>query len=109
MTIEVTVVRIYLTEGQGLLDKLLAKLHDEEKVRGVTVFRGISGFGKSGRMHSSRLLDLSMDLPLVIEFFDEPDKVSGILEHLAGMLAPDHIVSWRARVNKEVQEKETSA
>lgn len=85
----------------GLLNELLAKLHDDEKVRGVTVFRGISGFGRSGRMHSSSLLDLSMDLPLVIEFFDEPAKVSGILEHLAGILEPDHVVSWKARVNKE--------
>ncbi len=85
----------------GLLNELLAKLHDDEKVCGVTVFRGISGFGKSGRMHSSSLLDLSMDLPLVIEFFDEPAKVSGILEHLAEFLEPDHVVSWKARVNKE--------
>ncbi len=85
----------------GLLNELLAELHDDEKVRGVNVFRGISGFGKSGRMHSSSLLDLSMDLPLVIEFFDERAKVSGILEHLAGILEPDHVVSWKARVNKE--------
>lgn len=91
----------FLAVHRGLLNELLAKLHDDEKVRGVTVFRGISGFGKSGRMHSSSLLDLSMDLPLVIEFFDEPAKVSGILEHLAGILEPDHVVSWKARVNKE--------
>ena len=43
---DVTMVRIYLTETAKLLKKLLAKLHDEEKVRGVTVFRGISGFGR---------------------------------------------------------------
>ncbi len=42
-----------------------------------------------------------MDLPLVIEFFDESAKVSGILEHLAGILEPDHVVSWKERVNKE--------
>ena len=40
---DVTLVRIYLTEGEKLMKTLLAKLHDEEKVRGVTVFRGISG------------------------------------------------------------------
>ncbi|MFQ5755362.1 MAG: DUF190 domain-containing protein [Acidiferrobacterales bacterium] len=101
MTVEVTMVRIYLTEGKGQLDSLLAKLHDEEKVRGVTVFRGISGFGRSGRLHSSSLLDLSMDLPLVVEFFDEPAKVRGILEHLSEILEPDHVVSWKAKVNKE--------
>ena len=99
-TADVTMVRIYLTEGQHQLDPLLAKLHDEEKVRGVTVFRGISGFGKSGRMHSSSLLDLSMDLPLVVEFFDEPEKVASIMEHLGGMLEPGHMVSWSAEVNE---------
>ena len=55
---DVTVVRIYLTEAEKLLKPLLAKLQDEEKVRGVTVFRGISGFGHSGKIHSSTLLDL---------------------------------------------------
>lgn len=99
-TADVTMVRIYLTEGQHQLDPLLAKLHDEEKVRGVTVFRGISGFGKSGRMHSSSLLDLSMDLPLVVEFFDEPKKVASIMEHLGDMLEPGHMVSWSAEVNE---------
>jgi hypothetical protein len=96
---EVTVVRVYLTETEKLLKKLLAKLHDEEKVSGVTVFRGISGFGRSGVVHSSTLLDLSLDLPLVIEFFDEPAKVKRILDHLKDILPPGHVVSWPARVN----------
>ncbi len=97
---EVTMVRIYLTEAEGRLGKLITMLHDVEKVCGVTVFRGISGFGKSGKVHSSTLLDLSMDLPVVIEFFDTPDKVEGILEHLNGILEPGHIVSWSAVVNE---------
>jgi len=99
-SLPVTVVRIYLTEGEGLMKKLLAQLHDEEKVRGVTVFRGIAGFGRSGKMHSSSLLDLSLDLPVVIEFFDEPGKVRGILEHLNKLVPPGHIVSWSADVNE---------
>jgi PII-like signaling protein len=97
---EVTMVRVYLTEAGGRLKGLLAKLHDEEKVRGVTVFRGISGFGKSGKVHSSTLLDLSMDLPVVVEFFDAPEKVETILQHLATTFEPGHIVSWSARVNE---------
>ena len=76
---DVTMVRIYLTEAEKLTKMLLARLHDEEQVRGVTVFRGVSGFGRSGKMHSSGLLDLSLDLPVVIEFFDEPAKVKRIL------------------------------
>lgn len=97
---DVTMVRIYLTETETLLKKLLAKLHDEEKVRGVTVFRGISGFGRSGVVHSSTLLDLSLDLPVVIEFFDEPAKVKRILVHLKDILQPGHVVSWNAHVNE---------
>ena len=95
-TIEVTFVRIYLTEGEGHMSSLLGRLHDEEKVQGVTVFRGISGFGKSGKVHSSSLLDMSLDLPLVIEFFDEPEKIATILEHLHSDIEPGHIVSWPA-------------
>lgn len=93
-TLDVTFVRIYLTEGEGLMERLLKRLHDEEKVHGVTVFRGISGFGKSGKMHASSLLDMSLDLPLVIEFFDVPEKVSAILEHIRKDVEPGHIVSW---------------
>jgi len=96
----VTVVRVYLTEGEKLMQSLLVKLHDEEKVRGVTVFRGISGFGRSGVVHSSMLLDLSLDLPVVIEFFDTPDKVRRILSHLKDMLPPGHVISWPAQVNE---------
>lgn len=97
----VTMVRVYLTEGEHLFKRVLGKLHDEEKVRGVTVFRGVSGFGRSGKMHSASLLDLSLDLPLVIEFFDEPAKVERILAHLDTLVPPGHIVSWPATVNED--------
>ena len=93
-TLDVVFVRIYLTEGEGRMEGLLQRLHDEEQVQGVTVFRGISGFGKSGRLHSSSLLDMSLDLPLVIEFFDVPQKVEPILEHIRDTVEPGHIVSW---------------
>lgn len=95
-TLDVMFVRIYLTEGEGIMESLLERLHDEEKVHGVTVFRGISGFGKSGIMHSASLLDLSLDLPLVIEFFDVPQKVNDILEHIRKDIEPGHIISWPA-------------
>ena len=97
---DVTVVRIYLTESEKHVRPLLEKLHDQEKVRGVTVFRGVSGFGRSGIVHSSTLLDLSLDLPVVIEFFDAPDKVRRILTHLKELLPPGHVVSWSAQVNE---------
>ena len=94
--LDVVFVRIYLTEGEGRMEGLLQRLHDQEKVQGVTVFRGISGFGVSGKMHSSSLMDMSLDLPLVVEFFDVPQKVNSILEHIHGDIDPGHIVSWPA-------------
>jgi PII-like signaling protein len=96
---EVTVVRIYLTEKEHLLEALVRDLHDREKVKGVTVFRGIAGFGKSGALHTSKLLDVSFDLPLVVEFFDEPQRVREILEHLSDTIEPVHIISWPASTN----------
>lgn len=93
----VTMVRLYLVESD--LKPVLNKLHDQEKVRGVTVFRGIAGFGKSGQYHSAKLLDLGTDLPVVVEFFDAPEKVQTILQHLDGTVAAGHIVQWQAEVN----------
>lgn len=99
-TIEVTVVRIYFNEKDAQLDSLLRRLHDWEKVRGVTVFRGISGFGDSGELQSARLMDISLNLPIVVEFFDAPDKVARIIEHLDGAVKPNHVLHWTAYVNE---------
>ena len=98
-TKSVTMVRVYITEGEHQFQRLMALLHDEVQVCGVTAFRGISGFGKSGKVHSSNLLELSLDLPLVLEFFDQPEKVKQVLKQLNELLEPGHVISWPAHVN----------
>jgi PII-like signaling protein len=98
----ITIVRIYLTESQANLTKLLNYLHDDSQVRGVTVFRGISGFGPSGKIHSTHLVDLSFDLPIIVEFFDTQEKVTLILNHLNTLVEPTHIVHWSAFVNEQL-------
>jgi PII-like signaling protein len=95
----VTVVRIYLTEAEKKLEDLLECLHDEKKVRGVTVFRAVSGFGASGRVHSSSLLDLSLDLPVSVEFFDAPEKIHDILARIEDRFEIGHIIRWQAEMN----------
>jgi len=60
---DVLIVRLYLHESKSQMEELLKFLHDESKVCGVTVFRGITGFGTSGKYHSSKLIDMSLDLP----------------------------------------------
>jgi len=95
----VTMVRVYLTEGDHKLQAMLDCLHDELQVRGVTVMRGIAGFGASGKMHVSGLLDLSLDLPLVVEFFDQPDKVRLAIGRIQDYVGPGHVVTWAAELN----------
>lgn len=95
----VTMVRVYLTEGETQLKALLKRLRDWEKLKGVTVFRGISGFGDDGVIHGASITDLSLNLPIVVEFFDVPAKIDEILEHLNTFIKPGHIVKWSATTN----------
>lgn len=99
-TTEVTMVRIYLTEGEAQLQTLMKRLRDWEKLRGVTVFRGVSGYGESGVIHGSNIVDLSLNMPVVVEFFDEDEKINAILEHLSDHIKPGHMVKWLAQINE---------
>ncbi|MHB1951936.1 MAG: DUF190 domain-containing protein [Acidiferrobacteraceae bacterium] len=97
----VTMVRIYISEAdhgrrKSLLDEIFSLLHDQHRVHGVTVFRGIAGFGTKGEVHSADLLRLTASLPLVIEFFDEPAVVEAAVKALAGLVPSGHLVHWRA-------------
>lgn len=93
----VTVARIYLREGEHLLANLLEFLHDEAKASGVTVLRGIAGFGPDGTLHTTSLVDLSLDLPLIVEFYDTPVRVKAILDHLETRMALTHVIIWQAQ------------
>lgn len=93
---EVEVVRVYLTEHESVLREVIDCLHDECGVRGTTVFRGISGFGASGKLHESRWTDLSLDLPIVVEFFDDPSRAAAAREALSGIVPSEHVVYWPA-------------
>lgn len=96
---DMMMVRVYVMEAEKQLKPILSYLHDTIKVRGVTVFRGITGFGKSGEVHSSGLIDLSLNLPITIEFFDSKAQVGSIIQHLSTMVESGHIVSWPVEVN----------
>jgi hypothetical protein len=93
-------VRVYITESSKLLSPILQYLVKTAKIRGVSVFRAIKGIGETGE-HTSSLLDLSLDLPLAIEFFDEESKIEKAIEYLSTIVKPEHIVSWQAQANDE--------
>lgn len=97
--IDVLMVRIYITESSHLLNKIIKYLKNEAKIRGISVFRAIGGFGETGD-HTASLVDLSLNLPLTIEFFDDDkNKIEKALEHLATIVKPEHIVLWEAKAN----------
>lgn len=98
---DVTLVRVYCSDKGHEHQKIIDLLHREHRVAGITAFRGIAGFGKSGQLHEAGLLDVSLDLPVVIEFFDRPDKVAAVLPILHTLVGPGHIVAWSARSNLE--------
>lgn len=97
--IDVVIVRIYIMESSHLLSNVVNYLKTEANIRGISVFRAISGFGETGK-HTASLIDLSLDLPLAIEFFDSKDKIESALEHLSKIIKHEHIVYWEAKTNE---------
>lgn len=89
-------------EGKPLYQAIVERVR-REGLAGATVIRGVEGFGADSRIHTSRILRLSEDLPVVIEIVDTPeqiDRVVPILDEMVGegMLTLERvqIVSYRS-------------
>jgi hypothetical protein len=81
-----TLLRIYIGEndhykGRPLYEAIVKKARELD-LAGATVLRGIMGFGADSRLKSAHILDLSNDLPIVIEIIDNPEQVQKILPFL---------------------------
>lgn len=84
-------------EGEPLywaIVQLLRKRH----YAGATVTRGIMAFGASSRIHAARFLELSMDLPIVVECVDTEEKIQEILPELDKMVGGGLITLERVKV-----------
>jgi uncharacterized protein len=102
MAADVLMVRIYLSEADHgrrttLMREIFSLLHNGHAVQGVTVFRGVAGFGPDGEVHADNMLRLTVDLPLVIEFFDEPTVAEAAIRLLDNLVPKGHIVAWPAK------------
>src|SRR5437773_10571500 len=72
-------------EHKPLYEAIVLKAR-ELHLAGATVLRGPMGFGKSSRLHTAKILRLSMDLPLVIEIVDSEEKINAFLPTLDKMM-----------------------
>ncbi|RUA07606.1 MAG: DUF190 domain-containing protein [Flavobacteriia bacterium] len=71
-------------------------------IAGGTVFRGIMGFGANSRMHTSKILRLSDDMPMVVEIVDTADKIDALMPFLdenvkEGLITKEvaHVIKYR--------------
>jgi len=76
---EAKLVRIFIGESDLVHHKTLHETIVEEAKKfhlaGATVYKGVMGFGKDSRIHTSKILRLSEDMPLTIEIVDEEGKI----------------------------------
>jgi uncharacterized protein len=87
---EAVLLRIFIGESdrwehKPLYEAIVLKAR-ELHLAGATVLRGPMGFGKSSRLHTAKILRLSLDLPLVIEIVDSEEKIQSFLPVLDKML-----------------------
>ena len=80
------ILRIYFGEsdhikGHPLYEEIVKKAR-ELNLAGATVLHGILGFGADSRMHSSRVLSMSDDLPVIVEIVDTEDNIQKIIPFL---------------------------
>lgn len=85
-----TLLRIYLGESDRagslpLYEALVLKAR-ELHLAGATVLRGPMGFGKASRVHTAKILQLSTDLPMLVEIVDEEAKVRSFLQAIEPMM-----------------------
>jgi len=95
-------LRIFIGESDRWLHKPLYEAivlaAREAHLAGATVLRGPMGFGKSTRVHSSKIVELSTDLPLVIEIVDSEEKITSFLPALDKMIAGGLVTLEKVKV-----------
>lgn len=99
---EAMLLRIFIGESdrwehRPLYEAIVLKAR-ELHLAGATVLRGPMGFGKASRVHTAKILRLSMDLPLVIEIVDSEEKINSFLPVLDGMVGGGLVTLEKVKV-----------
>ena len=95
-------MRIHIGEsdkwaGKSLHEAIVALIR-HEGFSGVTVLRGVGGYGSSSRYHTDKILRLSQDLPIVIEVVEDAERIEQILPKLDAMVGGGLITLEKVRV-----------
>jgi len=101
---DAVLLRIFIGEDaryghQPLYEAIVLKAR-EMHLAGATVLRGPMGFGKSSRIHTTKVLRLSEDLPLVIEIVDSEEKINSFVTVIDSMMSSGLITLEKAKVLK---------
>ena len=95
-------LRIFIGESdkyEGIpLSRYLVELFKKEGMAGATVLRGISGFGKSSKLHTTSILRLSDDLPIVIEVVDRKENIERIKPKLDNVIEEGLITEEEVKI-----------
>jgi PII-like signaling protein len=99
---ERTLMRIHIGESDKWHGKLLyeaiVQMLRKEGFSGVTVLRGVGGYGGSSVYHTDKLLRLSQDLPIILEVIESQERIDQILPRLDEMVEGGLITLERVRV-----------
>ena len=95
-------LRIFVGEndrwhGKPLYEAIVLEAR-QRGLAGATVIKGFMGFGAHSRIHTAKLLELSQDLPIVIEIVDAPEKIEAFMPDLEQMIGDGLITLERAEV-----------
>jgi PII-like signaling protein len=99
---EATLLRIFVGEddkanGRPLYEEIVLKAR-KAHLAGATVLRGPMGFGRSTHLHTTKILRLSQDLPVIIEIVDSEEKINAFLPNLDGIMGSGLVTLERAQV-----------
>lgn len=99
---ERTLMRIHVGEGDKWkgrpLYQAIVEMFRRENFSGVTVLRGIGGYGSTSRYHTEKILRLSQDLPIVIEVVEAAERIEALLPRLDEMVGGGLITLEKVRV-----------
>ena len=110
---DAVLLRIYIGEldryhGKSLWEVILNRAR-EIGMAGCTVLHGVAGFGAGSHLHTSKVLRLSEDLPVLIEIVDRQDKIDEIMPFLEEVVTDGLITTEKVKIVKYVHSKGNKA